>query len=47
MVANGNAQPAFAPVLAALATMQASVDRAQKAQAHEYLETFQKLSVRT
>lgn len=32
----------FAPVLAALATMQANVERAQKSQAHEYLESFQK-----
>ncbi|KAL9595609.1 MAG: hypothetical protein Q9219_006346 [cf. Caloplaca sp. 3 TL-2023] len=30
------------PVLTALATMQAMVDRSQKAQAHEYLENFQK-----
>lgn len=41
MAANG-AQQAFAPVLAALATMSASVDRAQKGQAHEFLEKFQK-----
>ncbi|SLM40798.1 mrna transport regulator [Lasallia pustulata] len=34
----------FAPVLAALATMQANVERAQKSQAHEYLESFQKSS---
>ena len=32
----------FAPVLAALETMQSNVDRAQKSQAHEYLEKFQK-----
>ncbi|KKY21785.1 putative mrna transport regulator [Diplodia seriata] len=43
MAANGAAaQQAFAPVLAALATMQSNVDRTQKAQAHEYLEQFQK-----
>jgi hypothetical protein len=41
MAANG-AQQAFAPVLGALATMSASVDRAQKGQAHEFLEKFQK-----
>lgn len=34
------------PVLAALSTMQANVDRSQKSEAHEYLEKFQK-SVRT
>lgn len=39
---NGTAQQAFAPVLAALATMQGNVDRAQKGQAHQYLEHFQK-----
>ncbi|KAB2576864.1 Uncharacterized protein DIS24_g6890 [Lasiodiplodia hormozganensis] len=43
MAANGAAaQQAFAPVLAALATMQSNVDRTQKGQAHEYLEQFQK-----
>ena len=36
----------YAPVLAALATMQSNVDRSQKSQAHEYLEKFQK-SVRS
>jgi len=36
------AQQAFAPVLAAVATMQANVDRAQKGQATEYLDKFQK-----
>ncbi|KAL8944375.1 MAG: hypothetical protein Q9211_000609 [Gyalolechia sp. 1 TL-2023] len=30
------------PVLAALSTMQANVDRSQKSEAHEYLEKFQK-----
>lgn len=44
-VANGAGQ-AFAPVLAALATMQGNVPRTEKAQAHEFLEKFQK-SVRT
>jgi len=42
MAANGEAQQAFAPILAALATMQANTDRSRKAQAHEYLEQFQK-----
>lgn len=32
----------FAPVLAALATMQSNIDRAQKEQAHRFLEEFQK-----
>ena len=40
MATNGHG--AYAPVLAALATMQANLDRSQKAQAHEYLESFQK-----
>ena len=35
-------QQAFAPVLEALATMSASVDRAQKGEAHQFLENFQK-----
>lgn len=30
------------PVLAALTTMQANVDRSQKSEAHAYLENFQK-----
>ncbi|KAJ5927896.1 hypothetical protein N7466_006852 [Penicillium verhagenii] len=33
---------AFAPVLAAVATMQGNVSRAEKTQAHEFLEKFQK-----
>jgi hypothetical protein len=33
---------ALAPILQALATMQSNVDRAQKRQANEYLEAFQK-----
>jgi transportin-3 len=33
---------AFAPVLAAVATMQGNVPRSEKAQAHEFLEKFQK-----
>lgn len=41
MAANG-AQQAFAAVLGALATMSSSSDRAQKGQAHEFLEKFQK-----
>ena len=39
MATNGAAS--YAPVLTALATMQSN-DRSQKAQAHEYLEAFQK-----
>ncbi|KZF25416.1 putative mRNA transport regulator [Xylona heveae TC161] len=43
MATNGAAaQEAFAPVLTALATMQGNVSRSQKAQAHEFLEKFQK-----
>jgi transportin-3 len=41
MAANG-AQQAFAPVLAAHSTMSSGADRAQKEQAHQYLEQFQK-----
>ncbi|PVH94273.1 ARM repeat-containing protein [Periconia macrospinosa] len=41
MAANG-AQQAFAPVLAAHSTMASGADRAQKEQAHQYLEQFQK-----
>ena len=37
-----NGQGGFAPVLAALSTMQSNVERSQKTQAHEYLEKFQK-----
>ena len=32
----------YAPVVAALVTMQSNVERAQKSHAHEYLEKFQK-----
>ncbi|EZF96444.1 hypothetical protein H113_03338 [Trichophyton rubrum MR1459] len=35
-------QQAFAPVLAALQTMQSSVSRQEKTHAHEFLEKFQK-----
>jgi transportin-3 len=43
MATNGAAaQMGYGPVLAALATMSANVDRAQKTQAHEFLEKFQK-----
>ncbi|KAI9795966.1 MAG: Nuclear import receptor [Candelina submexicana] len=43
MAANGaGPQPPVAPVLAALASMQGSVDRAQKMEAHSFLEKFQK-----
>jgi transportin-3 len=41
MAANG-AQHVFAPVLAAHSTMSSVADRAQKEQAHQYLEQFQK-----
>lgn len=46
MTTNGNSQQAFAPILAALATLQSNVDRTRKTQAHEFLESFQK-SVRS
>lgn len=36
------ASESYAPVLIALSTMQSNVDRAQKTQAHEFLEKFQK-----
>lgn len=36
------ASESFAPVVAALSTMQSNVERDQKSQAHEYLERFQK-----
>lgn len=36
------AEQAFAPVLAALNTMQSNVASAQKQQAHDLLESFQK-----
>jgi len=42
MASTNGTQQAFAPVLAALATMQSNADRTQKGQAHEYLEQFQK-----
>lgn len=40
MAASGGV--AFAPVLAALSTMQSNAESSQKSQAHEYLEKFQK-----
>lgn len=43
-MATTDSQGAFAPVLAALATMQSNADRAQKGEAHTYLEHFQKSS---
>ena len=46
MAAGGGGEAAFAPVLAALATMQSNADRTHKDQAHHFLEQFQK-SVRT
>ncbi|KAI9840359.1 MAG: Nuclear import receptor [Sclerophora amabilis] len=43
MASNGSAaRQAFAPVLAALATLSSHEARSQKSQAHEYLGTFQK-----
>ena len=32
----------FAPILAALSTMQSNAERSEKSEAHEYLEKFQK-----
>jgi transportin-3 len=43
-MATADSQGAFAPVLAALATMQSNGDRAQKTEAHTFLEQFQKSS---
>lgn len=42
MAANGVQQQVFAPVLAAHNVMQSGVNRAQKEQAHQFLESFQK-----
>jgi transportin-3 len=42
MASKGSDGQPFAPVLAAVATMQANVSRSDKAHAHEYLEKFQK-----
>ncbi|KXG52428.1 Armadillo-like helical [Penicillium griseofulvum] len=41
-MASKEAGQAFAPVLAAVATMQGNVSRTEKTQAHEFLEKFQK-----
>lgn len=41
-MASKEGEQAFAPVLAAVATMQGNVPRSEKAQAHEFLEKFQK-----
>ncbi|OQD80732.1 hypothetical protein PENANT_c033G04369 [Penicillium antarcticum] len=41
-MASKEAGQAFAPVLAAVATMQGNVPRSEKTQAHEFLEKFQK-----
>ncbi|KAF3921205.1 Transportin-3 [Orbilia brochopaga] len=41
-MATSTSTEALAPILQALATMQGNVDRAQKYQANEYLEAFQK-----
>jgi transportin-3 len=43
-MATADVQGAFAPVLSALATMQSNADRAQKGEAHTFLEQFQKSS---
>jgi transportin-3 len=43
-MATADVQGAFAPVLSALATMQSNANRAQKGEAHTYLEQFQKSS---
>jgi transportin-3 len=43
-MATADARGAFAPVLSALATMQSNADRAQKHEAHTFLEQFQKSS---
>ena len=42
MTSKAASQDGFAPVLAALATMQSNGSRQEKSQAHEYLEQFQK-----
>lgn len=43
MAANGTSgQDGFAPILAALATMQSTAERTEKKQAHAFLEQFQK-----
>jgi transportin-3 len=42
MAANGVAGHAFAPVVAAVETMQSSGHRAQKAEANSFLDKFQK-----
>ncbi|PNS14631.1 hypothetical protein CAC42_1653 [Sphaceloma murrayae] len=44
MAATNGGGAAYAPILAALQTMQSNVDRNQKDQAHQYLEAFQKSS---
>lgn len=41
MASKDSGQP-FAPVLAAVATMQGNVSKSEKTQAHEFLEKFQK-----
>jgi len=42
MATTNGAGQAYAPVLDALAAMQSNMNRAQKGQAHQYLEQFQK-----
>ena len=43
MASEGNGlEQAFAPVLAAVATMQGNASRTEKTHAHEFLEQFQK-----
>lgn len=41
-MASKEAGQTFAPVLAAVATMQGNASRTEKTQAHEFLEKFQK-----
>lgn len=42
MANKSNGRETFAPVLAAVATMQGNASRSEKSQAHEFLEKFQK-----
>lgn len=42
MTSKSNGLEAFAPLLAAVATMQGNASRTEKTHAHEFLENFQK-----
>jgi hypothetical protein len=42
MASKSNGLEAFAPLLAAVATMQGNASRTEKTHAHEFLENFQK-----